>query len=585
MFHSQVTRHFLFIVVPAYQSMNPVIKRRLPPSVRRLLTDIGPKDEWQDDTEPDGVSRDGILLPARAAAAAAADGQEGFLTPAKSQEEMAKDVRDITRQSSQCMLCHCKAANYTCPRCNLHYCGLVCYQSPDHAMCSEEFYKESVLRELKNMGKAEAMGMKKMHEILIGLKKKAEQTDGGMESVLRDAGVVQEEEEEGGGGEEGERVEVAELLSRLAELQQSGGGNTTEIESILMRLEEIGRDREGNDESLAEDDDCADLGDRLSGLDIDNMSEEELWELLDCKEKEKFMGLLRGGALGGLVPLWKPWWEEHEEGRTALVELLKEEDKVKTGGSTPVADQDTDNHVTVSQTTKVSDSKKVKKDSVLCVPSISTKIPKLSSICAHPSPLVGFSLVNSLYCYTFSLCLFNGDTDSLLFEFCDMILALSEALSSNRVFGSIQEALDGGESLILGGGYFDKHDPSAPARAVEAVAHILTGRDAKDVTGYCLAALSQLRSALSQARAATSKEGGEGTKRRQYFQASKKCEFFQAWVLENAHQTGTLAIQLWNEHSRRESARKGVAKSKVMVEESFKKGKRKENSKLIQELS
>ncbi|GLD58039.1 zinc finger HIT domain-containing protein 2 [Lates japonicus] len=47
-----------------------------------------------------------------------------------------------------------------------------------------------------------------------------------------------------------------------------------------------------------------------------------------------------------------------------------------------------------------------------------------------------------------------------------------KALNSNRVFSSVKRLLDKGETLILGGRVPDKEDPLAPARAVEAVAHI-----------------------------------------------------------------------------------------------------------------
>ncbi|XP_010741015.3 zinc finger HIT domain-containing protein 2 [Larimichthys crocea] len=555
--------------------MDPFIRRRLPPSVRSLLTDIGPKEEWTD-TEPDTVTRDGILLPARGAAS----GQEELLKPAEAE------------RSRVCMLCKCKPSSYTCPRCNLHYCGLACYQSPDHSACSEEFYKESVLQELKEMGKTESEGRKKMQEVLVGLRRKAERTDGGMESLLKEAGVVSDDMD----GEEGEatdRVQIVELLSRLAELQQSGEGSAAEIEAILTKLEEIGGG-ELLSEDVDEDAECAegtsDLADRLSGLDIDKLSEEELWDLLDSEEKEKFVSLVKGGgALGGLVPLWKPWWEEHEDGGRALVEVLEEEvSKLESENSTAA-----DEEVVQKRDESATKLKKIKggkrretsrskeSSAVPGVPPVSAKIPKLSSLCANPSPLICYGLVNALYGYTFTLCLFNNDTDSLMFEFCDMILALSEALSSNRVFNSVREALDCGETLVSSGGYLDKEDPLAPTRAVEAVAHITTGRDRRDPAGYCLAALSQLRSVLSQARTALSKEGEEGTKRQKYFLASKKCEFFQAWVLDNAHRIRMLAIELWHEHSKRECDRSSMEKAKTVVEENLKKGK----SKLIEELS
>lgn len=547
--------------------------------MRSLLTDIGPREHWTD-TECETVSRDGILLPSRGPSCE----QEEFLTQAKAREEQATDDASSARRSTVCMLCKIKPSCYTCPRCNLHYCGLTCYQCPDHSVCSEEFYKESVLQELKNMGKTESEGTKKMQEILLGLRQKAERTDGGMERLLKEAGIVSHETD-AGEQEATEKVQIVELLSRLAELQQSEEASATDIEDIFRKLEEIGGCEVPGIEKIENAEEQPDLTDRFSGLEIDKLSEEDMWELLDSKEKEMFIGLMKSGALAGLVPLWKPWWERHEEGGRSLVEMLPEE----------VSKQEMDNSLTQIKMYQEVFQKRGKSPPRLgnikgrssadsSVPPISAKIPKLSSLCPNPSPLVCYSLVNALYGYTFTLSFLNGDTDSLMFEFCDMILDLSEALSSRRVFSSVQEALDCGETLILRGGYLSKEDPLSVARAVEAVAHLLTGRGRKDATGYCVAALSQLRSVLSQARSTLSKEGQEGAKRQKYFLASKKCEFFQAWVLDNTHQICRVATELWNEHSRKESARNSMKKAKTVVEKSWQQRKKKEK-KLIEDMS
>ncbi|KAF7220192.1 zinc finger HIT domain-containing protein 2 [Nothobranchius furzeri] len=573
--------------------MNPLIRRRLPPSVRSFLTDIGPKeDERWTDVKTDTETKDGILLPARGAGS----GKDELLSPAKIQGE--KEDETNNKRSAICMLCKCKASNYTCPRCNLQYCGLSCYQSPDHSVCSEEFYKESVLQELKEMGKTGSEGRKKMQEILLGLRHKAEMTHGGMEKLLKDAGIVGEDTDERGGETTTEKVQVLEHLSRLAELQQSGDGNIAEIEAILRKLEEMGGEplvgATGEDADSKEGE--PDLAERLSGMDIDKLSEEELWQLLSGKEQEKFLDLVKGGTIGELVPLWKPWWEEHEERGGTLVEVLKEEaSKAKSENISVINEQSSDNQVKVSQKEgqnldmvkgrKERQTKSQRNSFVQRVPPISAKIPKMSSLCANPSPLACYGLVNALYAYTFSLCLFNGDTDSLLFELCEMTLSLSEALNSNKVFHSVQEALDCGESLVLHGGYFDRQDPLAPARAVEAVAHIMTGRDRQDKAGYCLAALSQLRTVFSKTRMNLSKESEDGAKRQKYFLACKKCEFFQAWVLENIQQIQRIAIELWSEHSRRASVRDSLEKAKTVVEKNMKKEKTKGNVRLIEELS
>lgn len=545
--------------------MNPVVKRRLPPSLRTLLTDIAPKEEWTD-TVPDATTRDGILLPPREGSSR----QGEFLVPAETGD---KDEEVSQTRSSVCTLCKSKPASYTCPQCNVHYCSLACYRCPEHSVCSEKFYKEAVLQDLKSMGTTESEAKQKMQEVLLRLRQQAMSTDGGMESLLKNAGVVSNETE-GSTMDVAEKVQIMELLSRLAELQQSGEGSATEVELILKKLEELGGEPQLEDMDEYAQEEEVDLAARLAGLDIDKLSEEELWGVLSSKEKERFMGLVKRGDLAELVPLWTPWWEEHAEGGRVLVEVLEER--------LSKADKGT---LSATKLKKEQKSKGKGGSASSDIPKVSTKIPKLSSLCANPSPLVCFGLVNVLYAYAFTLRLINNDTDSLMMEFCDMMIFLSEALNSSRVFNSIQDALDCGRTLIVNGGYLDKEDPLAPDRALEAVAHITAGRDEKDSTGYCLAALSQLRSVLSQARKSLTKDGEEGERRQKYFLANKKCEFFQAWTLENEHRVRVLALELWKEHGRRESERSSMDKAKGVVKENLKKRKSKRNVTIIEEVS
>lgn len=576
--------------------MDAPIRRRMPQSLKNILTDLSPKNQWTE-TESDVVSSDGIMLPRRS--------QEELLLLSKTPEEVEETALEgRNARSTICKICKSKPSCYTCPRCNLHYCSLACYQSPDHSVCSETFYKESVLKELKDMGTAENEGRKKMQDMLLSLRQKADRTDGGMESLLKESGIVQDGEEEGQ-VETAEKVQVMELLSRLAEFQQSEEEKSTETEDILRRLEEIGEGRELRPEDIDEDaesiEDELDLAERFSGLDFDKLSEEELWKLLSSKEKETFMSLVKDGSVASLVPPWKPWWEEHEKEGRVLIEMLDEKIcKVATDNSTAADKLGTDDKVMLSQERKnlsksakrikrVKGKKQTSKDkansAVPGVPPISAKIPTLSSLCANPSPLISFGLVNALYAYAFSLCLLNNDTDTLMFEFCDMVLALSEGLNSNRVFSSIQEAIKSGESHVYGQGYLDKEDQLAPFRALEAVAHIMTGRNVNDPTGFCLAAFSQLRSVLSTARKSLSKDGEERERRQKYFLANKKCEFFQAWIVENAYQIQALALELWNEHSKRQCVFRNMEKTKTVVTDNLKKEKNKSSIKAIEELS
>lgn len=38
---------------------------------------------------------------------------------------------------------------YSCPKCDVRYCSLDCYKSVTHLDCSETFYKENIIEELK----------------------------------------------------------------------------------------------------------------------------------------------------------------------------------------------------------------------------------------------------------------------------------------------------------------------------------------------------------------------------------------------------------------------------------------------------
>lgn len=47
-----------------------------------------------------------------------------------------------------CELCKEQKAKYTCPRCDIQYCSVMCYKSSQHTQCSEYFFKECILKEL-----------------------------------------------------------------------------------------------------------------------------------------------------------------------------------------------------------------------------------------------------------------------------------------------------------------------------------------------------------------------------------------------------------------------------------------------------
>ncbi|XP_064610970.1 zinc finger HIT domain-containing protein 2-like isoform X2 [Liolophura sinensis] len=64
-----------------------------------------------------------------------------------------------------CSICLKEASKYTCPRCNVRYCSVACYRGEKHLACSEAFYKNCVLDELKDL-KASPEERKQILEML-----------------------------------------------------------------------------------------------------------------------------------------------------------------------------------------------------------------------------------------------------------------------------------------------------------------------------------------------------------------------------------------------------------------------------------
>ncbi|KAL1266586.1 hypothetical protein QQF64_002261 [Cirrhinus molitorella] len=400
-------------------------------------------------------------------------------------------------------------------------------------------------KELKSQGVTDEEGKSKMQEILLRLRQSAN-SEGGMENLLKNLGEDETSVTE-------KDAHALELLSRLAEIQSGGDEKSHEVQEILAKLGDI---EDGSEEEEV------DLAEKLAGLDIDSLSEEELWSLLSAQEKDKFERLVKEGGIGGLVVLWSPWWERHEKDTKALVEELQSEN-----------DKEMHNVNKKEGKIKKVSSSKLKMDKSLrsSIPPISARIPPLHTLTSNPSPLVQYNLINALYGYTFSLCLHNGDISEMCLEFCQAVLAISEGLGVGRVFNSVSEALDTGIRAVSAGGYFDREDPLASLRAVEAVAHILTGESREDTVGYSLSALSQLRTALSKAKAAVPKE--DERMRRMYFQAGKKCQFFQAWVKENGKVLRSLAGCVWTEYERREVERMTLEGEKKCLEKGLEKSR------------
>ena len=67
------------------------------------------------------------------------------------QVEFKEDAKEsFLTTNRKCELCSERDSLYTCPKCNKLYCSMNCYRDPNkHLECSESFYQEQVINELK----------------------------------------------------------------------------------------------------------------------------------------------------------------------------------------------------------------------------------------------------------------------------------------------------------------------------------------------------------------------------------------------------------------------------------------------------
>ncbi|KAH8921152.1 hypothetical protein BT69DRAFT_1335833 [Atractiella rhizophila] len=62
-------------------------------------------------------------------------------------------------------------SRYICPNCNVPYCSLACFKGEKHLKCSENFYRDSIAREIENDGKRTKEEKGKEEELLGMLSK------------------------------------------------------------------------------------------------------------------------------------------------------------------------------------------------------------------------------------------------------------------------------------------------------------------------------------------------------------------------------------------------------------------------------
>lgn len=163
-----------------------------------------------------------------------------------------------------------------------------CYKSPDHAECSETFYKQCIMDEMAAEAKQPKLdkneSMKRMYEILAR-----------MQSVESNASTISD-------------IDVTEYIQEL-----------DNFDDDLHEAPELDSDDEATVVEAGEDSDCADLAERLEVVDLNDA--DAIWDRLTVQERKDFEQLLHNGDISKIVPQYEPWWEVS----VALVEEIKPE--------------------------------------------------------------------------------------------------------------------------------------------------------------------------------------------------------------------------------------------------------------------
>ncbi|KAG7528527.1 hypothetical protein FFLO_06083 [Filobasidium floriforme] len=177
-------------------------------------------------------------------------------------------------EQTDCGICREKKSKYVCPRCNIFYCSLDCFRSPQHVQCSEPFYAASIRESIAQNPSSTDEEKKGMFTILERFERGADgDSDQGLDEI---------------GGDEGRG-------------QEGGNGiGASKLEDLYRGLiaSETGTDgQEGNEEedSDNEEDEEAreELVRKLEGVDLDSLAPQDLFALLPAAHRKKFVGALQ----------------------------------------------------------------------------------------------------------------------------------------------------------------------------------------------------------------------------------------------------------------------------------------------------
>jgi hypothetical protein len=407
--------------------------------------------------------------------------------------------KGATSSSPQCSVCKDSVAKYNCPRCNIVYCSIACYQRHG-TECTESFYREQVLSTAK--GQSER-------------------------------------------GSHEQRKLVAEMLLRNREGMEFG-------EDVLAALKDEANGKQVIDFARANNDDDDDDETDETHDDFDNfekalqyISNGDVEAGLAClseQQRKDFDAALYDGTLSSLIRAWTPWWVSVPIPPTVIADKCTGSLVQEVAGDTQ-ADKDDDDEASIG-----------------VLPTLPETIPPLQQFTKkEPSPLLAFNLLDILFAYVNTMRHYNGEPSVEPLAAAWRAVQLSAVLCDNAVHASIDTALQSCaervrrvEIGIPGGVRSSSSDESAAAAPLlssdqhKAAAAASTSQSSIGVAieaawhdvsrvlacrRFAAAALTDLHANIERALLHDAQPSAQ---RAPLAAAARKLRFFQAWLADLA---------------------------------------------------
>lgn len=252
--------------------------------------------------------------------------------------------------------------------------------------------------------------------------------------------------------------------------------------------------------SITEDeDDELSITDRFSGLNIDDLDEDSLWQNLTDEERQEFKSLIEDNKnLESIINVKQPWW------CVTMVNLV----------------------------TDICDEVPEKEDDVSSCPFYPLNVKRLSSLTSKkPSECIQFNLVNILYAYAFLNRFYNCDTRDFLEDVVCGLYNFSPVLSEGKNYSTLEECVQDSIRLII------NSELGVPLDFVKSIVNdvsgILQGPQNTRPLYFVLCALNDIELLCLEFKALQKKkETADKAFLKKVSATIKKVDYYMSWSLD-----------------------------------------------------